>query len=68
MSDKERELRKEAWLAGYAEAVRNYAIWNNGEQFVGVQSRPLKQVLAGLETDSFVTDSLRDFLVPRRST
>jgi hypothetical protein len=29
----------------YAAAVKNYAVWFNGEQYVGVQQRPLKKVL-----------------------
>ncbi len=48
----EYELRSElakAYREGYAAAVREYAVWNDGEQFVGVQMRPLHTVLAEIE-------------------
>ena len=34
-----------AYRMGYADAVRNYAVWRDGEQFVGAMARPLKTVL-----------------------
>jgi hypothetical protein len=37
------------YRAGYKAAVRDYAVWHDGEQFVGVQHRPLKQVLEEVE-------------------
>ena len=35
-----------AYRIGYADAVRNYAIWKNGEQVVGCRETPLKTVMA----------------------
>lgn len=39
-------LAEIAYRIGYADAVRNYAIWKNGELLVGVMARPLNTVLA----------------------
>jgi len=36
----------EAYNAGWADAVRLYAVWKNGEQLVGVMERPLGAVLS----------------------
>lgn len=33
------------YQAGYIDALNNYAIWKNGEQFIGVMARPLKEVI-----------------------
>lgn len=35
-----------AYRMGYEDALRNYAIWKNGEQLVGALQKPLKTVLA----------------------
>ncbi len=43
------EIRRQAMNAyngGWADAVRLYAVWRDGEQIVGVMGRPLKEVLA----------------------
>lgn len=37
------------YRSGYKDAVTNYAIWRDGEQFVGVLSRPLPRVLAEVD-------------------
>lgn len=34
-----------AYRIGYEDAIRNYAVWKNGEQLVGAMQRPIKQVL-----------------------
>ncbi len=34
-----------AYVKGWAEGVRLYAIWKDGEQFVGVKRKPLFDVL-----------------------
>lgn len=36
---------EQAYREGYADAVRNYAVWKDGEQLVGAMQRPLKTVL-----------------------
>jgi hypothetical protein len=35
-----------AYRMGYEDAIRNYATWNSGEQFVGALRRSIKDVLA----------------------
>jgi hypothetical protein len=40
-----------AYRMGYEDGVRNYAIWNNGEQLVGAMRRPLKTVLAEFKNE-----------------
>lgn len=35
-----------AYRIGYADAVRNFATWRNGDQFVGALQRNVKIVLA----------------------
>lgn len=42
-------VRQQAYREGYIDAVRNYAVWKNGEQLVGVQQRPLPEVLEEIE-------------------
>ena len=34
-----------AYDAGWAEAIRLYAVWRDGQQLVGVMERPLQEVL-----------------------
>lgn len=34
------------YLAGWAKGVTDYAVWSDGEQFVGVRHKPLREVLA----------------------
>lgn len=36
---------EKAYRAGWAEGVRSYAIWSDGEQLVGVMHKPLAAVL-----------------------
>lgn len=43
------ELAK-AYREGYAAAVREYAVWSDGEQLVGTLRRPLAVVLKEIET------------------
>ncbi len=46
MELKRRTLAEElAYFDGYAAATVDYAIWNNGEQTIGVRQRPLSQAL-----------------------
>lgn len=40
-----------AYRMGYADGVRNYAIWKNGTQYVGAMQRPLKDVLAEFQNE-----------------
>ncbi len=40
-----REAVVAAYVKGWAEGVRSYAIWSDGEQFVGVMHKPLFDVL-----------------------
>jgi hypothetical protein len=54
--------QEKAWMAGYAQAVKDYAVMRNGESFVGVRGRDLKVVLRELHEDRFVTTSLRIYL------
>lgn len=35
-----------AYRMGYSDALTNYAVWNDGGQYVGVGKRPLNEVLA----------------------
>ncbi len=35
-----------AYRMGYEDAVGNYAVWNDGVQYVGAMRRPLREVLA----------------------
>lgn len=56
------EKQREAFLAGYAAAMRMYAIWNNGEQFIGVRQRPLKAALEQAEDDPVVEMDFAAFL------
>lgn len=39
------KLCRIAFLEGSIEAIKLYAVWNNGEQFVGVLRKPLGAVL-----------------------
>jgi hypothetical protein len=39
------EAEETAYRQGYIDALKNYAIWKNGEQFVGCLERPLKEVI-----------------------
>ena len=45
MSDHEQILHRIGFLEGVIEGITLYAIWRNGEQLVGCQERPLKEVL-----------------------
>lgn len=47
-----RNLAEEEYRDGYKQAVTNYAVWQNGEQFVGVKRRPLKAVLTEVDEAS----------------
>ncbi len=47
-----RKLQDAKYKEGYSDAIKNYAVWNNGEQFVGVMRRPLKTVLQEVEESS----------------
>jgi len=38
-----------AYFDGYAAATRDYAIWNDGEQTIGVRREPLKTALERIE-------------------
>ena len=40
-----KQERADAYDAGWADAVRLYAIWGNGVQWVGVTEEPLEKVL-----------------------
>ena len=40
-----RKVLEKIYKEGYKDAVRNYAVWNNGDQFVGVLKKPLENVL-----------------------
>ena len=47
LADQEPDYRLEiAYRMGYEHALRNYAVWKDGEQLVGAMQRPLKSVLA----------------------
>jgi len=49
---KQRVVVEVAYDAGWADGVRLYAVWKDGEQLVGVMRRPLKTVLAeGSQSD-----------------
>lgn len=39
-------LRPDGYDAGWADAVRLYAVWKDGQQLVGVMREPLAEVLA----------------------
>ena len=54
MTERERTALRDAFLAGYAAAVKNLAVWRDGQQFVGVMQKPLHVVLGGLREDKFV--------------
>ncbi len=42
---------KEKWYKeGYKDAVTNYAVWRDGEQFIGVLQRPLKTVFEEIDS------------------
>lgn len=44
--DQEEDYRLEiAYRIGYMDAVRKYAVWKDGEQWVGCQQTPLPQVI-----------------------
>ena len=36
---------QELWLQGFIFAVSEYAVWHDGEQFVGVMRRPIGDVI-----------------------
>ena len=38
-----------AYRAGMKNGVREYAVWKDGEQLVGVMRRPLREVLGALD-------------------
>lgn len=40
-----RDLVKQAYKEGYKDCLRKYAIWHDGEQYVGVQQRLLRNVM-----------------------
>lgn len=41
----------QAFYRGVEEGIRRYAIYKNGQQFVGALQRPLAQVLAEVEQE-----------------
>jgi hypothetical protein len=43
---REQILHRIGFLEGQIEGITLYAIWNNGEQWVGCTARPLSEVLA----------------------
>ena len=45
------ETLREMFRQGYESCLREYAVWNNGEQLVGVRRRPLADVLAELHDE-----------------
>lgn len=38
-----------AYYNGYVDACRTYAIWKNGQQYIGVSQQPLNERLAELQ-------------------
>ena len=44
-----RKVLEKIYKEGYKDAVRNYAVWNNGDQFVGVLKKPLENVLTEVD-------------------
>jgi hypothetical protein len=42
----------EAYRAGMKNGIREYAVWKDGAQLVGVMRRPLKDVLAQVDAVS----------------
>lgn len=42
----EQMVSESSYRAGYIDALSNYAVWNNGVQYVGVLRRPLTEVIA----------------------
>ena len=55
------ELKK-AYLEGYADAMKMYAVWKDGKQFIGVRQRPLAVELEKLHLDPMVLASLNIFM------
>lgn len=47
------DLLERVYREGYKHAVENYAVWKDGEQFVGVLRRPLKKVLEEVDLGEF---------------
>jgi hypothetical protein len=45
-------LSDASYRIGYKDAVKNYAVWSNGEQLVGTMRRPLKTVLDEVDKSS----------------
>ena len=43
-----------AYRAGMKNGIREYAVWKDGEQLVGVMRRPLREVLAQVDAVSDV--------------
>lgn len=42
---------RKGFLRGMIEGIKLYAVWKNGEQFVGVLRIPLKEALAPYEIE-----------------
>lgn len=41
----ENVIEKRIFTNGYIEGIKMYAVWINGEQFVGILKKPLKDVI-----------------------
>lgn len=41
----------ESWMEGYAEAVRDFSVWKDGKQTIGVMQLDPKQVIADKRRD-----------------
>lgn len=41
-----------AWVVGYKQAAADYAVWQDGTQYVGVQRRPLSELLDELDDEA----------------
>lgn len=45
------QLIVESYRRGLKDGVIRYAIWKDGEQFVGIQQRPLRDVLNEIDNE-----------------
>lgn len=46
------KIRRIAYLEGQIKGIEDYAVWNNGTQYVGAMRRPLKEVLEPLHREA----------------
>lgn len=44
-TEEKQDTLDEAYRRGYIDALSNYAVWRDGQQYVGVLARPLKEVI-----------------------